>query len=103
MIGRLRSTSVAGEVSSEKLEGVELGEIGRDHPWYGRVEGVEVKSIETGSLAWESGLRLGDIIFAVNRRRVGSVEEFIDTVREQGDVLLLYIQRDGRREILRLR
>ena len=103
VIGQVRSTSVAGEVSSEKLEGVELGEIGREHPRYGRVEGVEVRSVERASLAWESGLRQGDIIFAVNRRRVRNVEEFVDTVREQGDVLLMYIQRGGRQEILRLR
>ena len=103
VIGQLRSTSVAGEVSSEKLGGVELAEIGHDHPSYGRVEGVEVRSVESGSLASESGLRQGDIIFAVNRRRVRSVEEFVDTVREQGDVLALFIQRGERREIVVLR
>ena len=104
VIGQLRSTSVAGEVSSEKLEGVELGEIGRDHPWSGRgLEGVEVRSVEAGSLAWESGLRKGDIAFAVNRRKVRSVEEFVDTVREQEDVLALYVQRGGRRILVVVR
>ena len=104
VIGQLRSTSVAGEVSSEKLEGVELGEIGRDHPWFGRgLEGVEVQSAEAGSLAWESGLREGDVVFAVNRRKVRSVEEFVDTVREQEDVLALYVQRGGRRILVVVR
>ena len=104
VIGQLRSTSVAGEVSSEKLEGVELGEIGRDHPWFGRgLEGVEVQSAEAGSLAWESGLREGDVVFAVNRRKVRNVEEFVDTVREQEDVLALYVQRGGRRILVVVR
>ena len=104
VIGQLRSSSVAGGISSEKLEGVEFGEISRDHPWFGRgLEGVEVQSAEAGSLAWESGLREGDVVFAVNRRKVRSVEEFVDTVREQEDVLALYVQRGGRRILVVVR
>ena len=104
VIGQLRSSSVAGGTSSEKLEGVEFGEISRDHPWSGRgLEGVEVRRVETGSLAWESGLRKGDLVFAVNRRKVPSVEEFVDTVREQEEVLALYVQRGGRRILVVVR
>ena len=103
VIAQVRSTSVAGEDSSEKLEGVELGEIGRDHPQYRRVEGVEVQTVARGSRAWEYGLRQGDIISAVNRRRVRSVDEFVETVREQEGVLVLLIQRGGRQEIVVLR
>ena len=100
VIGQMRSASVAGEISSEKLEGVRLGEIGRDHPNHGRVEGVEVQAVARGSLAWEYGLRPQDIISAVNRRRVRSVDEFVDTVREQEGVLALLIQRGGRQQII---
>ena len=104
VIGQLRSSSVAGGISSEKLEGVEFGEISRDHPWFGRgLEGVEVRSAEAGGLAWESGLREGDVVFAVNRRKVRSVEEFVDTVREQEDVLALYVQRGARRILVVVR
>ena len=106
VIGQVQSTSVAGATSSEKLKGVEFGEISRDHPWFGRVEGVEVRSVEAGSLAWESGLRGGDVVFAVNRRKVRSVDEFVETVREQEDVLdvlMLHVQRGGRRELVVLR
>ena len=106
VIGQVQSTSVAGATSSEKLKGVEFGEISRDHPWFARVEGVEVRSVEAGSLAWESGLRGGDVVFAVNRRKVRSVDEFVETVREQEDVLdvlMLHVQRGGRRELVVLR
>ena len=103
VIGQVRSTSVAGEDSSEKLEGVELGEIGQDHPQYGRLEGVEVQTVARDSLAWEFGLRPGDIVSAVNRRRVRSVDDFVDTVREQQGVLVLLIQRGGRQQIVVLR
>ena len=103
VIGQLRSSSVAGGTSSQKLEGVEFGEISRNHPWFDQVEGVEVQNIETGSLAWQSGLRRGDIVFAVNRRKVRSVSEFVDTVREQEDVLALHVQRGGRRILVVVR
>ena len=103
VIGQLQSIFDAGGTSSEKLEGVELGEIGRDHPWFGRVEGVEVQSVEADSSAWESGLRRGDIIVAVNWRRVRSVEEFVDTVRKQEDVLVLQLQRRGRQAVVVVR
>ncbi len=104
VIGQLQSIFVPRGTSSEKFEGVELGEIGRDHPWFGRVEGVEVQSVETNSRAWESGLRQGDIIVAVNRQRVRNMEEFVETVQAQEeDVLVLQLQRGGRRTVMVLR
>ena len=103
VIGEMQTVAVAGEISSEKLDGAEFGEIGRDHPWSGRVQGVEVSSVEPGSRAWESGLRRGDIILAVNREAVRSVEEFADTVEEQEDVLALLVQRGGRRMLVVVR
>ena len=103
VIGQLQSGSFAGGTSSQKLEGVEFAEISRDHPWFDQVEGVEVRDIESGSPAWESGLRRGDIVFAVNRRKVRNVAEFVDTVSEQEDVLALHVQRGGRRILVVLR
>ena len=106
VIDQVQPDLMAGETSSEKLEGVELAEISRDHPSFGMVEGVEVQSIEPRSPAWIAGLRRGDIVFAVNRRKVRSVEEFVETVREQEDaldVLMLHVQRGGRRELVMLR
>ena len=103
VIGRLAPVSVAGETSSEKLEGAEIGEISREHPWFGRVGGVEVRNVESGSRAWGAGLRTGDIILAVNRQEVRSVEEFVNTVAEQGNVLALYVQRGGRRILVVVR
>ncbi|MCY3843209.1 MAG: Do family serine endopeptidase [Acidobacteria bacterium] len=103
VIGEMQPVAVAGKISSEKLEGVEFGEIGREHPWFGRVQGVEVSSIEPRSRAWESGLRRGDIILAVNREAVRGFEEFADTVEEQEDVLALLVQRGGRRMLVVVR
>lgn len=104
VIGQLQSIFVPRGTSSEKFEGVELGEVGSDHPWFGRVEGVEVQSVETNSRAWESGLRQGDIIVAVNRQRVRNMEEFVETVQAQEeDVLVLQLQRGGRRTVRVLR
>jgi len=38
-------------------------------------EGVGIAAVEQGSVAWNHGLRAGDVIVGVNRRKVNSVTE----------------------------
>ncbi|MBI3938054.1 MAG: Do family serine endopeptidase [Betaproteobacteria bacterium] len=67
-----------------QLAGAKVANIERGSPLYGRVEGVIVAAVETNSPAWIYGLRPGDVIFAVNRRRVRSTTEFLSAVRSAG-------------------
>lgn len=59
----------------------------------GQADGVRVTSVEPGSPAWRRGLRSGDIIQAVNRVRVHTVEDLQSAVRSADKVLALNILR----------
>ena len=45
-------------------------------------DGVLVSSVNLASAAYRNGIRPGMIILSVNRRRVDSVEQFNDALRE---------------------
>ena len=87
--------SISGAISGEipLLEGAYFSDIPPDHPLYGEVQGVLVAGVEMGSPAWYAGLRKGDIILSVNRKRVKSVDEFIRIASQSPNRLLLRIQR----------
>ncbi|MEE8118642.1 MAG: DegQ family serine endoprotease [Gammaproteobacteria bacterium] len=79
-----------------RLEGAEFAEIDERSPLFGKVEGVLVAKVEPGSPAARAGgvgLRPGDIITSVNRRRVSSVPDFEQLVGKNQGVLLLNIRR----------
>ncbi|MCW5605858.1 MAG: PDZ domain-containing protein, partial [Burkholderiales bacterium] len=61
-----------------QLPGMRVVEIERGSPLFQRLRGggLVVSAIETNSRAQQAGFRSGDIIYAVNRRRVQSVAEF---------------------------
>jgi serine protease Do/serine protease DegQ len=60
------------------LQGMSVVEIERGSPLYQRLQGggLVVSAVESGSRAFQAGFRPGDIIYAVNRRRVQTVAEF---------------------------
>jgi len=64
-----------------ELAGAAVANIERGMPIYGRIEGAVVARVEQGSPAWVQGLRPGDIIYGVNRRRVRSVSELMQALR----------------------
>ncbi len=62
---------------------------------YGNEKGVIITQVEPGSLASEALLKAGNLILAVNRKRVENIEEFQNEVREaskEGRVLLMVRQ-----------
>ncbi len=60
-------------------------------------KGLVVENVQRGGAAAENGLRPGDVILAVNRSEVESVEEFKNILanRRPGSVVLLLINRNG--------
>ena len=78
---------------SDRLAGAVLSEIPEGSPLQGRIEGVFVGDVESGSFAWRYGLRPGDVIVAVNRQRVRNLEEMKSVVARGGQSMVLNIQR----------
>jgi len=65
-------------------------------------EGVEVTEVEPGSPAAQRGLRPGDIITAVNRNRVGNLQD-LAAVAENYRILFLLVKRGDRSLMLQIR
>lgn len=81
------------QATNERLEGVVISELGSDHPYFGKVEGIHVVDVQRGSPAWRSGLRKGDVITSVNRQSIKDVQMFLKKVGGKEEPLLLRILR----------
>jgi len=66
-----------------QLPGLRVIEIERGSPLFQRLRGggLVVSAVEAGSRALQAGFRPGDIIYAVNRRRVQTQKEFLTRLR----------------------
>jgi len=67
--------------SVPELAGAAVANLERGMPMHGRIEAVLVAKVEQGSPAWLQGLRPGDLVFAVNRRRVRTVNELMAALK----------------------
>ncbi len=78
---------------NQKLAGASFADIERGSPLYGRIEGVLIVNVERGGRSWNNGLRKGDVVTSVNRKRVRGLDEFLSVVNNSKGPLLLRIQR----------
>ena len=76
-----------------RLAGATLGMIEEGSPLYGRIEGMVVLDVESGSRAWDAGLRKDDIIQSINRLPVRTVDELKRAVKASERRLLLAVRR----------
>jgi len=77
----------------DRLAGAVLGVLPPGHPLTGRGPGVQVLDVEHGSPAWQTGLRAGDVIVAVNRQAVSDVAGVQAALKRSPDSLSLDIRR----------
>ena len=96
-IGRAAGLTLAGGETIDKMQGAEFQNLDANHPQYGAVEGVLVVRVDQGSPAARNGLRQGDIILAVNRNPVSSVQELSRAVGDADAAIALNILRDNTR------
>jgi serine protease Do/serine protease DegQ len=94
-IGTREEAEVRAGGLTPLLAGATFRNLERPSPLYGRVEGVEVASVEPGSGAWRAGLRGGDVIMSVNREPVRTVEQLRERVSGTQGRLLLHIRRQN--------
>ncbi len=77
---------------SESFEGARLEDVDDSSSQNGQ-PGIRVVEVTSGSAAWQSGLRSGDVILSVNRQWVFSLEDLVQIVNGRTRGLLLNIQR----------
>ncbi len=95
-ISKSITTEIKAGTSIPQLEGARLSNIPANHPASGQVEGILVESIERGSPAARTGLHAGDIITALNRQPVSSLNDLQRAARASSQgVLALNIWRNG--------
>ena len=75
------------------LQGAALRDLEQGDPAYGRIEGVIAAEVAPGSRAARNRIRPGDVIVAVNRRRVRNTRELESAFERAGRVLALNIVR----------
>jgi len=80
-----------------KLSGADLRDLLPGMPIYGQTKGVLVAEVAPGSPAARTGLQPGDVITAVNRKPVASLDELAAALRASaGAVALDVIRGDAR-------
>ena len=84
-----RSTAATGRQTVPELSGARVGNLERG----GRAEAVMVVEVDRGSPAWNHGLRPGDLIVGVNRRKVRDTNELLTQLRSVERPLVLNLLR----------
>ena len=77
--------------SIQELSGATVADAERN----GRPEAVAVIEVERGSAAWARGLRAGDLIVAVNRKKVRTTRELTGAFQVQGRLALTVVRGDS--------
>ncbi|MGY8815618.1 MAG: DegQ family serine endoprotease [Gammaproteobacteria bacterium] len=90
-------------IGNQRLDGIRFNEIESDSRYYGVINGVVVTEIDQASLAWQRGLRQGDIITSVNREPLSNIRGLFSLVEKYSQSLLLRIVRGNTAAFLVLR
>ena len=93
-VAAVEKVTYAGSQSVPQLTGAVFQAMGREHPLYDQIDGVVVADVERDSRAWHNNLRPGDVIVAINRERVRSVEDLSRALRRTGRTIAVDIIRD---------
>ena len=93
-VGGAETSALVGAVDAPPaLQGAMLRDLEQGDPAFGRIKGVIAAQVEPGSPAARNGIRPGDVIVAVNRRRVRDAAELVSAFEQAGQVLALNIVR----------
>ena len=94
---RIGEPPAAATPGLDALAGAAFRDLEPSDPQYGRVRGVAVDRVEPSSAAARAGLRSGDVILAVNRRAVSTVDDFTRALGDADMPFALQIARGDAR------
>jgi serine protease Do/serine protease DegQ len=95
-VGEYVPAKAEGDDINPRLAGAVFEDIGPNSPLAGRVQGVLVARIESGSPAARAGLRSNDIITGVNHRAVTSTDELRHLAARSDSLLLNLVRGQGK-------
>ena len=98
LIQPIEINKLGGGVIHPKLAGATIGEMHEQHLQRGRVDYLKVMKVEPGSNAEQSGFRVGDIIFSINKQLARTFDEVFALVEHNGNGMIMNVQR-GKREL----
>ncbi|MBS9718085.1 DegQ family serine endoprotease [Pseudohalocynthiibacter aestuariivivens] len=96
-------TRTGVESRVNRLTGAEFKALSSGMQGFGIVEGVSVVSVLRHSPAANAGLRAGDVIMAVNKQKILTVEELFSALPDNSSAVALTIFRGGTRLYLIIR
>ena len=98
----LSANNISGEMVPQ-LAGARVATLGPGMPRYGEIEGVIVTAVDRASAAYRNGIRAGDIIYGVGRKRVRNLKEFAAALRTAEKTLRISLLRGDFRVMLVVR
>ena len=78
-----------------RLSGVIFGDIKKNMPEYGKVNGIKIMKMRKDSKAFSVGIRPNDIVLSINNVPVQSLKD-LEIVANNNDELVLHVQRQNR-------
>ena len=85
-----------------RLAGIVFGEIKKNMPEYGKINGIKIMKMKKDSKAFIYGIRPNDIILSVNNIPVQSVKD-LEVAANNNDELILHVQRGNRTAFILLK
>ena len=85
-----------------RLSGVIFGDIKKNMPEYGKVNGIKIMKMRKDSKAFSVGIRPNDIVLSINNVPVQSLKD-LEIVANNNDELVLHVQRQNRTAFILLK
>jgi len=98
MMQPIEINKVEGERIHAQLAGAVIGEIREQHLQRGRIDYLQLLSVESGSSAEASGFLVGDIVYSINKELTRSFAELFALIDGNEKGMVMNIQR-GNREL----
>ncbi|MDG4554238.1 MAG: DegQ family serine endoprotease [Candidatus Competibacter sp.] len=94
-VGEYVPAKAEGDDINPRLAGAAFEDIGPNSPLAGKVQGVLITNVDSGSPAARAGLRANDVITGVNHRAVTSTDELRQLAARSGSLLLNLVRGQG--------